>query len=131
MTESAIPSVLIVDDEPTARTMLRLILVRAGFEVIEAQDGSEALEEVRREMPDVMLLDIMMPGIDGFEVCEILRADDETADLPIIMLSARADAQSVNRGLTLGATKYLTKPVRPDNLTRHVREVLQIEDGIA
>ena len=111
--------------------MLRLILVRAGFEVLEAQDGPEALEEVGRRIPDLMILDIMMPGIDGFEVCEILRHQEETADLPIIMLSARADAESVNRGLMLGATKYLTKPVMPDELTHHVREVLHIEDGIA
>ena len=123
--------VLVVDDEPTARTMLRLILVRAGFEVVEAQDGTEALEEVQRQMPDLMILDIMMPGIDGFEVCQILRSQDETADLPIIMLSARADAESVNRGLLIGATKYLTKPVMPDELTRHVREVLNVSDGIA
>ncbi len=130
MSENAAHSVLIVDDEPTARTMLRLILVRAGFEVLEAQNGSEALEVVEGRLPDVMLLDIMMPGIDGFEVCQILRGQDRTADLPIIMLSARADAESVNRGLRLGATKYLTKPVMPDELTRHVREVLQIENGI-
>lgn len=130
MSENAAHSVLIVDDEPTARTMLRLILVRAGFEVLEAQNGSEALEVVEGRLPDVMLLDIMMPGIDGFEVCQILRGQDRTADLPIIMLSARADAESVNRGLRLGATKYLTKPVMPDDLTRHVREVLQIENGI-
>lgn len=125
MAESANRSVLVVDDEPTARTMLRLILVRAGFEVLEAQDGAEALEEVKRQIPDLMILDIMMPGIDGFEVCQILRSQDETADLPIIMLSARADAESVNRGLLIGATKYLTKPVMPDELTRHVREVLK------
>jgi DNA-binding response OmpR family regulator len=131
MANSANPSVLVVDDEPTARTMLRLILVRAGFEVLEAQDGSEALDEVQRNVPDLMILDIMMPGIDGFEVCRILRNQDETADLPIIMLSARADAESVNRGLLLGATKYLTKPVMPDELTRHVREVLNVSDGIA
>ena len=131
MAESANPSVLVVDDEPTARTMLRLILVRAGFEVLEAQDGSEALDEVQRNVPDLMILDIVMPGIDGFEVCRILRNQDETADLPIIMLSARADAESVNRGLLLGATKYLTKPVMPDELTRHVREVLNVSDGIA
>jgi DNA-binding response OmpR family regulator len=78
-----------------------------------------------------MILDIMMPGIDGFEVCRILRNQEETANLPIIMLSARADAESVNRGLLLGATKYLTKPVMPDELTRHVREVLNVSDGIA
>jgi len=125
MAESANRSILVVDDEPTARTMLRLILVRAGFEVVEAQDGTEALEEVQRQLPDLMILDIMMPGIDGFEVCQILRSQDETADLPIIMLSARADPESVNRGLLIGATKYLTKPVMPDELTRHVREVLK------
>jgi len=130
MSDNVAHSVLVVDDEPTARTMLRLILVRAGFEVLEAQDGPEALEEIQRNVPDLMILDIMMPGIDGFEVCQILREQENTADLPIIMLSARADPESVNRGLLLGATKYLTKPVMPDDLTRHVREVLQIENGI-
>lgn len=123
-------SVLVVDDEPTARSMLRLILVRAGFEVREAKDGYEALEQVERNVPDVMLLDIMMPGMDGFTVCQILREQENTVDLPIIMLSARADPESVNTGLRVGATKYLTKPVTPDELTRHVREVLSIEGEI-
>ncbi len=123
-------SVLVVDDEPTARSMLRLILVRAGFEVREAKDGYEALEQVERIIPDVMLLDIMMPGMDGFTVCQILREQENTVDLPIIMLSARADPESVNTGLRVGATKYLTKPVTPDELTRHVREVLSIEGEI-
>lgn len=123
-------SVLVVDDEPTARSMLRLILVRAGFEVLEAKDGYEALEQVKRDIPDLMLLDIMMPGMDGFTVCETLREQERTADLPIIMLSARADPESINTGLRVGATKYLTKPVTPDELTRHVREVLSIEGEI-
>jgi DNA-binding response OmpR family regulator len=120
-------SVLVVDDEPMARSMLRLILVRAGFEVREAEDGKAALSEVDRSLPDLMILDIMMPGIDGFEVCERLRADESTNNLPIIMLSAKTDSESVKRGLNLGANKYLTKPVGPDELTRHVREVLHIE----
>ncbi len=123
-------SVLVVDDEPTARTMLRLILVRAGFEVREAKDGYEALKEVERIMPDLMLLDIMMPGMDGFDVCKALRNDEKTAGLPVIMLSARVDPESINTGMSLGASKYLTKPVTPDELTRHVREVLRIEDEI-
>ncbi|KPK12637.1 MAG: hypothetical protein AMJ56_04735 [Anaerolineae bacterium SG8_19] len=110
--------------------MLRLILVRAGFEVREAKDGYEALEQVERIIPDVMLLDIMMPGMDGFTVCQILREQENTVDLPIIMLSARADPESVNTGLRVGATKYLTKPVTPDELTRHIREVLSIEGEI-
>ena len=120
-------TILVVDDEPNARSLLRLILVRAGFEVLVAQDGYEALAEVNNRIPDVMILDIMMPGIDGFEVCEKLRNNKETANLPIIMLSARADPESVNKGLSVGATKYLTKPVTPELLTQQVYEVLNIE----
>jgi len=120
-------TILVVDDEPNARSLLRLILVRAGFEVLVAQDGYEALKVVQEKIPDAMILDIMMPGIDGFEVCEKLRSNEETANLPIIMLSARADSESVNKGLRVGATKYLTKPVTPEMLTKQVHEVLSIE----
>jgi two-component system alkaline phosphatase synthesis response regulator PhoP len=104
--------------------MLRLILVRAGFEVLEAKDGYEALSEVQKHVPDLIILDIMMPGMDGYAVCQALRLNEPTASLPIIMLSARADAESVNKGIRVGATKYMTKPVTPDELTRHVREAL-------
>ena len=117
-------SVLVVDDEPQARSMMRLILVRAGFDVLEAKDGYEALDEVTRQIPDLMILDIMMPGIDGFTVCERLRADERTNSLPIIVLSAKTDAESVKRGMEVGATMYLTKPVSPDDLTRHVQDVI-------
>jgi CheY-like chemotaxis protein len=87
-------SILVVDDEPLARTMMRLILVRAGYEVVEAKDGPEALTIKR------------------------------TVQIPIVMLSARADASSIKRGIQVGASKYLTKPVMPDDLTRHVRELI-------
>ncbi|MGB3715627.1 MAG: response regulator [Candidatus Promineifilaceae bacterium] len=117
-------SVLVVDDEPQARSMMRLILVRAGYDVLEAKDGYEALDEVKRQMPDLMILDIMMPGIDGFTVCERLRAEKRTTNLPIIVLSAKTDADSVKRGMEVGATMYLTKPVSPDDLTRHVQDVI-------
>ncbi len=117
-------SVLVVDDEPMARTLLRLMLVRAGFEVLEAEDGYDALQQVSESLPDVMILDVMMPGMDGFAVCETLRREEKTAHLPIIMLSAKTDLDSVNRGLRAGATKYLTKPVSPEDLTRNVRDVL-------
>lgn len=117
-------SVLIVDDEPMARTLLRLMLVRAGFEVLEAENGFEALDKVKQKQPDLVLLDVMMPGIDGFSVCEALRKNPLTIDLPIIMLSAKTDLESVNRGLRLGANKYLTKPISTEELTRQVRDVL-------
>jgi len=117
-------SVLVVDDEPMARTLLRLMLVRAGFEVSEAENGFDALEKVEGNLPDLILLDVMMPGMDGFTVCQKVRAREETAELPIIMLSAKTDSDSINRGLLVGATKYLTKPISPEELTKHVRGAL-------
>jgi two-component system response regulator ResD len=124
MGDSLTQSVLIVDDEPMARTLLRLMLVRAGFNVSEAEDGFDALEKVQINQPDIILLDVMMPGMDGFSVCEALRQRKETATLPIIMLSAKTDLDSINKGLRVGATKYLTKPISPEELNRHVNDVL-------
>lgn len=117
-------SILVVDDEPMARTLLRLMLVRAGFEVVEAEDGFDALEKLQQNRPDVMILDVMMPGIDGFAVCETVREDRAMTDLPIIMLSAKTDMESVKKGLGVGADKYLTKPISPEELTRQVRDIL-------
>ena len=121
-------SVLVVDDEPMARTLLRLMLVRAGFNVSEAEDGFDALDKVKINPPDVILLDVMMPGMDGFKVCETLRKDEETTSLPIIMLSAKTDLDSINKGLRAGATKYLTKPISPEDLTHHVRDTLNLKE---
>lgn len=118
-------SVLIVDDEPMARTLLRLMLVRAGFNVSEAEDGFDALEKVKANQPDIMLLDVMMPGMDGFKVCEALRKEAGTSTLPVIMLSAKTDLDSINQGMRVGATKYLTKPISPAELTQHVYDVLK------
>lgn len=122
--ESIHQSVLIVDDEPMVRTLLRLTLVRAGFHVSEAEDGYDALDKVRKNQPDVVLLDVMMPGMDGFTVCEKLRSEAATAELPIIMLSAKTDLDSINKGLRVGATVYLTKPISPEELTQHVKAAL-------
>ena len=120
-------SVLIVDDEPMARTLLRLMLVRAGFNVIEADGGVEALQKVKTSKPHLMILDVMMPEMDGFAVCKAVRNDEATSDLPIIMLSAKTDQDSMEKGLSLGATKYLTKPISPEELTNHVREALGVQ----
>lgn len=117
-------SVLIVDDEPMARTLLRLMLVRAGFDVAEAENGFDALEKLEASQPDLILLDVMMPGMDGFTVCQKVRLRVQSVELPIIMLSAKTDIDSINRGLAAGATKYLTKPISPEDLTKHVREAL-------
>ena len=119
-------SVLIVDDEPTARMLLRLILVRAGFRVVEATNGYEALDRLNETAVDLVLLDVMMPGISGLKVCEKIRADEKTAVIPIILLSAKTDALSVRRGLLAGANEYLTKPISPDVLLSHLCKALDL-----
>ena len=117
-------SVLVVDDDPMKRQLLRLILERAGFGVAEAADGTEALLALDKTMPDLMTLDVMMPQMDGFAVCERVRQNPKTAELPIIMVSARADGGSIREGLAAGANRYLPQPVMPDKLIKTVNELL-------
>ncbi len=121
--------ILIVDDEPTARTLLRLILVRAGFNVVEATNGFEALDRLEETAVDLVLLDVMMPGMSGIEVCEKIRADEKTAVVPILLLSAKTDALSIRRGLSAGANKYLTKPISPDILLDLWYKALNVLDN--
>jgi DNA-binding response OmpR family regulator len=118
-------TILVVDDEEGIRTVLRLALTRAGYEVVEAEDGEVALERIAEEVPDLVMLDVMMPGMGGYAVCQTLREQPQTAALPVIMLSARTDSRSRQAGLSAGATKYLTKPLAADQLLRHVAEALQ------
>jgi CheY-like chemotaxis protein len=117
--------ILVVDDEAGIRTVLRLALTRAGYEVAEAEDGEQALERIADSLPDLVLLDVMMPGMGGCAVCQILRENPQTAVLPVIMLSARTDSRSRQAGLSAGANLYLTKPLAPDLLLRAVADVLE------
>lgn len=117
-------SVLIVDDEPMTRDLLRLMLERAGFDISEAEDGIDALEKIKDNAPDAVILDVMMPRMDGVTVCEILRREEATANLPVIMLSARTHMDAVEKGLRAGATRYLSKPVSRQDLIRNVHEVI-------
>ncbi len=95
-----------------------------GYQVSAAFDGVDALEKIDESLPDLVLLDVMMPRMDGLEVCRRLRAKLETADLPIIILSARTSVEAIREGLDAGATRYLTKPVTRDHLLETIREVL-------
>ena len=117
--------VLVVDDEPDLLELVRVNLAQAGYEVDTAQDGAAALERVGRAKPDLLVLDLMLPSIPGTEVCRRLRADPETASLPIIMLTARADEVDRVVGLELGADDYVTKPFSPRELTLRVAAVLR------
>ena len=117
-------SVLIVDDEPMTRDLLRLMLERAGFDISEAEDGIDALEKIKESTPDAVILDVMMPHMDGITVCETLRREEATADLPIIMLSARTHMDAIEKGLRAGASRYLSKPVSRQDLIQNLREVI-------
>ena len=115
--------VLIVDDEMPTRTLLRIMLQGAGYTTCEAEDGEEALEAVAQHSPDVVLLDVMMPRLDGFGVCAKLREDKVTANLPIIMLSADTNSTTAAKGLEVGANMFLTKPVPRPKLLQILEEV--------
>jgi CheY-like chemotaxis protein len=124
-TEEQAPLVLLVDDERAIRTICRVNLEGDGLAVTEAPDGAEALAEVRRARPSVVLLDVMMPGIDGWSVAEQLAADDETRDIPVVFLSARAAPEDRLRAQELGAVGYVVKPFDPIELAGVVRAVLE------
>ena len=105
--------ILAVDDERHIVRLVEVNLQRAGYEVVTAYDGREALEKVKTETPDLVVLDVMMPYMDGFEVLKNLKADPVTAEIPVIMLTAKAQDADVFRGWQSGADCYLTKPFNP------------------
>ncbi|MCA9957192.1 MAG: response regulator [Anaerolineales bacterium] len=117
-------SVLIVDDEPLTQDMLRLMLEPAGFRVTSAEHGVEALEKIQESKPDIVLLDVMMPHMDGITVCKKLRSDPKTAALPVIMLSGKTHLNAVEEGLDAGANRYLSKPMSRADLIKNLKEVL-------
>ena len=123
--------ILVVDDEPEAVELLEFNLKQAGFEVIAAADGAEALRKARSVLPSLIVLDLMLPEIDGLEVCKMLRRDPATARIPIIMLTAKAAEIDRIIGLELGADDYITKPFSPRELVLRVRKVLQRGDASA
>lgn len=117
-------SVLIVDDEPLTQDLLRLMLEPAGFRVTGAAHGLEALQKVQEEKPDIMILDVMMPHMDGITVCKKIRSNPETADLPVVMLSGKTHLNAVEEGLQAGANRYLAKPTPRTELIQTLRDVL-------
>jgi two-component system phosphate regulon response regulator PhoB len=121
--------ILVVDDEPDLLELVRFNLDRSGFSVETALSGCEALERLRRAPPDLMLLDVMLPDVSGTEICRQVRADAGLAQLPVIMLTARADEADRAIGLELGADDYVTKPFSPRDLTLRVRAVLSQRRG--
>ncbi|MDE3068011.1 MAG: response regulator transcription factor [Verrucomicrobiota bacterium] len=118
------PRILVVDDEPEAVELLEFNLKQAGYATSTAADGTEALKKARGQTPDLIVLDVMLPEMDGFEVCKSLRLDPGTARVPIIMLTAKAAEIDRVLGLELGADDYLTKPFSPRELLLRIKKVL-------
>jgi DNA-binding response OmpR family regulator len=123
-------TVLVIDDEAPIRLLCRVNLEAEGMPVLEAGDGPSGLEAARDDNPDVILLDVMMPGLDGWGVAEALLEDERTADIPIIFLTARAEFRDRARGLDIGGVDYITKPFNPVELAPLVRGLLdRLERG--
>jgi DNA-binding response OmpR family regulator len=117
--------VLLVDDEVDFVDVVRTRLEANNFEVVTAYDGEEALEKVKEKMPDIIILDIMMPKISGFDVCRKLKSDQNYKEIPIIMLTARFQVNDIKLGAAMGANAYITKPFEPQVLLEKMQELLQ------
>ncbi len=121
--------VLLVDDDPVIVRLLEVNFRLEGFEVETALHGGEALLKAQAQRPDLIVLDVMMPGVDGWEVCERLRESPELSTVPIVLLSARAQEADVARGYALGVVEYVTKPFDPQDLVETVRRHLAEDEG--
>src|SRR6266704_3133492 len=121
------PKILVVDDEPEAVELLEFNVKQAGYDVLVAADGGEALKKAHSALPSLILLDLMLPEVDGLEVCKMLRRDPATASIPIIMVTANATEIDRILGLELGADDYITKPFSPRELVLRVKKLLQRE----
>ena len=121
--------VLVVDDDPVIRELLVVNLEIEGHETVTAQDGAEALEAVAARPPDLLLLDVMMPTLSGWQVAERLKSDPATAAIPIVLLTARAMEADVRKGSSLGVERYVTKPFDPMDLMDVCSELLAAREG--
>jgi DNA-binding response OmpR family regulator len=116
--------ILIAEDERDIRDLITFTLRFAGYEVIAASNGEEATTLAKQEIPDLILLDVRMPRMTGYEACSVIKADERLKDIPVIFLSAKGQEAEIQAGLQAGATEYLLKPFAPDQLTTRIKAVL-------
>ena len=117
--------ILVADDEPFNLRALCYVLEKAGFQTIEARDGEEAMEKIAAQRPALVFLDIMMPAVDGYEVCRRVRSDPELRDTRIIFLTCKGQEADVEKGMRLGADAYITKPFSPAEAVRTARQIIE------
>ncbi len=116
--------ILIAEDEPDIRELVAFMLRFAGYEVVTASNGEEAVQGATREIPDLILMDVRMPRMTGYEACRIMKASPTLQDIPVVFLSAKGQESEIQSGLDAGAEEYLLKPFSPDELTNRVRMIL-------
>ena len=121
--------ILVVDDEPNNRLLLTVMLAPDGYDVVTAAAGEEALAMIAQHAPDLIVLDVMMPGMDGYQVAARIKSEDATRHIPIIMLTALNDRNSMMHGLNAGAEQFLTKPVVRAELSLRVRNLLRLTES--
>jgi CheY-like chemotaxis protein len=118
------PKILIAEDEPDIRDLVAFTLRFAGYEVVTANNGEEAVHTAAREFPDLILMDVRMPRMTGYDACRVMKTDPELKDIPVVFLSAKGQEAEIQTGLDAGAEEYLLKPFAPDQLTDRVRAIL-------
>ncbi|NCO40674.1 MAG: hypothetical protein COZ06_01320 [Armatimonadetes bacterium CG_4_10_14_3_um_filter_66_18] len=123
------PKIMVVDDEPENQLLIKVILSTEGYEVVGVERGKQVVERATAERPDLILLDVMMPDLDGFQVFGALRANEPTRNIPVVMLSALTQQWDVEKAINLGVNDYLTKPFEPDNLVARVEANLRGGEG--
>ncbi len=116
--------ILIAEDEPDIRELVAFMLRFAGYEVMAASNGEEAVQAATREVPDLVLMDVRMPRMTGYDACRIMKASPQLRDVPVVFLSAKGQESEIQSGLEAGAEEYLLKPFSPDELTNRVRTIL-------
>ena len=117
--------ILVTDDSPTIVVMIKELLESAGYSVVTASDGQEALDKTKKERPDLVILDLMLPKIDGYKVCAMLKFDKNYSSLPIIILTARAGESDKELGAEVRADAYVTKPFEPDTFLAKIKELIK------
>jgi len=129
-TQEQLTKILVVDDYAENVELVQELLTTNGYQVTTAYNGEEALEKIRREIPDLILLDIMMPKMDGYEVCEELRKNEETKDIPIIFVTAKTEVKDWTHAIfNIGVNSYITKPINPKKLLEKVKSVLRMKQS--
>lgn len=123
-------SILVVEDDENIQQLVGYNLTKGGFHVMYAEDGEKAIRIAKQERPDLVVLDIMLPGLNGFEVCKLLRKDPQTKSIPIVMLTAKSEENDVATGLDLGADDYITKPFSPKILLSRIKAALRRKQGL-